>query len=220
MLREILQLLSKDNLQVQALTECYGMVDLCHEMVGASIESLRNRDDDRIDIDIYKMDKKLNSFERDVRRKVMTHLSLGHSADIASGLVLVSIVIDLERIGDYSKNIYDLAKSHPKRLTGGALAEKLAMIESQALDNFDKSVKAFKSGNIDSARQVMTGYKDDISRQCRELEEALVTGEVTMDCAEATALALYTRFLKRISAHSRNLVSSLVNPFDRIGYPE
>ena len=33
-------------------------------------------------------------------------------------------------------------------------------------------------------------------------------------------VALYLRFLKRISAHSRNLISSVVNPFDRIGYRE
>jgi hypothetical protein len=26
--------------------------------------------------------------------------------------------------------------------------------------------------------------------------------------------------LKRIAAHSRNLISSIVNPFERIGYPE
>ena len=77
MFREILRLLRKDNLQVQALSECYEMVDLCHRMVMASVESLRNRDDASVDIDIYAMDKKLNSFERDVRRKVMTHLSLG-----------------------------------------------------------------------------------------------------------------------------------------------
>ena len=33
-------------------------------------------------------------------------------------------------------------------------------------------------------------------------------------------LTLDYRYLKRIAAHSRNLVSSIVNPFERIGYPE
>ena len=36
----------------------------------------------------------------------------------------------------------------------------------------------------------------------------------------AGALCLYARYLKRIAAHSRNLISSIVNPFERIGYPE
>jgi len=218
--RDILQLLAKDNLQVQALSECYEMADLCHKMVTVSVESLRNCDDASIDIDIYQLDKRLNSFERDVRRKVMTHLSLGHTSDIASGLVLVSIVIDLERIGDYSKNIHDLAEHHPTRLRGGELEGSLKTIESETLDLFGRTISAFKSGNINQARRVMTDYKEDISGQSSEVLKALVRGDVVMETRDASALALYVRFLKRIAAHSRNLCSSLVNPFDRIGYQE
>ena len=77
MIRQILKLLRKDNLQVQALSECYEMLDLCHTMVRASVETLRNTDTGDVDVDIYKMDRRLNSFERDVRRKVMTHLLWG-----------------------------------------------------------------------------------------------------------------------------------------------
>ena len=85
------------------LSECYEMLDLCHTMVKASVKSLRHSETAEVAVDLYEMDKKLNAFERDVRRKVMTHLSLGHTADIGSGLTLVSIVIDMERIGDYTK---------------------------------------------------------------------------------------------------------------------
>jgi phosphate transport system protein len=220
MFRDILKLLSKDNLMEQALQECHEMADICHEMVVASVESLRRRDDASVDVDVLAMDKQLNSFERDVRRKVMTHLTLGHRADIASGLVLVSIVIDLERIGDYSKNIYDLAVAHPERFVCGPLEEQLARTEAHVLGIFGRTVKAFKSGDADEARRIMHEYKEDISRQCREMERSLVTGAVTLPSREAVTLALYLRFLKRISAHSRNLISSVVNPFDRIGYGE
>ena len=220
MIREILKLLSKDNLQVRALSECYEMMDLCHTMVVASIKSLRETDTDQIGIDVYESDRKINSFERDVRRKVMTHLSLGRTADISSGLALVSIVIDIERIGDYSKNIYDLAKSHPKRLHGGELEDRIAAIEKTALDIFTRSVTAFRKGDIDEARKLMDEYKTDISKQVARMEKSLVSGTVTLESSEAVTLALYSRFLKRIAAHSRNLISSLVNPFDRIGYRE
>jgi len=219
-LREILKLLRRDNLQAQALQECNEMLDVCQRMVLASIESLRRRDDATIDIDILSLDKKLNSFERDVRRKVMTHLSLGHTSDISSGLVLVSIVIDIERIGDYSKNIYGLARNHPERLHAGELEQTLIQIETHALDHLARTVKAFKSGDTDEARRLMHDYKGEISRLCAELEETLVAEEVPLRPGQAATLALYTRFLKRVSAHSRNLISSLVNPFDRLGYPE
>ncbi len=222
MLREILKLLSRDNLQVQALSECYEMIDMCDEMLRAAVVSLRQRDDASMDIDIFKMDKTLNSFERDVRRKVMTHLSLGNTADLASGMTLVSIVIDLERIGDYTKNIYDLAVNHPTRLNGGEFEEGLAEIEKTALENFDRTTRSFKSGDIEEARSLMTDYKEDISSKVRGIESKLVAGETetTMATSDAVSLALYLRFLKRISAHSRNLISSLVNPVDRIGYDE
>ena len=45
MIREFLKLLNKDNLQVQALSECYEMLDMCQKMVDSSVQSLRERDD-------------------------------------------------------------------------------------------------------------------------------------------------------------------------------
>ena len=37
---------------------------------------------------------------------------------------------------------------------------------------------------------------------------------------DAATVALFARYLKRIAAHSRNVMTSLVNPFHRIGYRE
>jgi phosphate uptake regulator len=126
----------------------------------------------------------------------------------------------MERIGDYSKNIYDLTHSHPKRLLGGPLEEEVASVEKEALAIFDRTVSAFKASDKDAARAIMVQYKSDISKRCGDLERRLVSGSVEMTTSDAVTLALYLRFLKRISAHSRNLISSLVNPFDRIGYRE
>lgn len=35
---------------------------------------------------------------------------------------------------------------------------------------------------------------------------------------DASALVLYVRWLKRINSHLRNITTSVVNPFDRIGF--
>ena len=220
MLRDLINLLKKDDLQSQALAECHEMLAMCEEMVSTCVEVLRRQDDASIDIDILTMDKKLNAFERDVRRKVMTHLSLGNNADLTAGLVLISIVIDIERIGDYSKNIHDLAVMHPARLEGGPLEEELGLLERETQDILSKASRSFREGDEELARQLMAEYKDDISGRSRDLERALVSEGVIADARQATSLALYMRFLKRISAHARNLASSVVNPFDRIGYPE
>jgi phosphate uptake regulator len=218
MLHDIIQLLKRDNLMVQALDECYEMVDICASMLDACVESLRKRNDATIDLDVLKLDKKLNAFERDVRRKVMTHLAMGSTRDLTSGLVLVSIVIDLERIGDYAKNIYDLVVAHPARLVAGSIEKELAEVEKLALDNFRRSVQVFKTSDAEAAKVLMAGYKTEISASCRSIEEALIRGDVDLPASEAVVVALYVRFLKRISSHARNLVSSVTNPFPRIGY--
>jgi phosphate uptake regulator len=220
MFREILNLLRRDNPMSQALDDCHEMLGLCQTMVRSAIDSLRTEDRAFEHVDVHRLDKQLNAFERDVRRKVVTHLSLGNRADIAAGLVLVSIVIDIERIGDYSKNIVDLARSHPGRLHGGQHEEELAAIERTALDLFEQTVVAFRSGDADAARVIMSTHKPDVSRRWRAIEELLVSGQTSLNVADAVTLALYGRFLKRISAHSRNLATSLVNPVDRIGYSE
>ena len=37
---------------------------------------------------------------------------------------------------------------------------------------------------------------------------------------QAAAIALYVRYLKRVGAHLLNILSSVVNPFERIGFRE
>ena len=167
------------------------------------------------------MDKKINEFERDVRRKVMTHLAIGGKEDLGSGLILVSVVIDIERMGDYTKNIYDLALQHPTKLKGGSFEEKLNNIENSTKDFLNDAIDAFKNQDIESARKLMLNYKTDISALSSEIVDSIISGKNTdFTSKEAGSLCLYSRYLKRIAAHSRNLVSSIVNPFERIGYPE
>ena len=221
MFKQIFGIFKSDSLYNQALTECHEMLDIDLTMYKASIKSLRESDTAEIDINIYAMDKKINEFERDVRRKIMTHLAIGGKEDIGSGLVLVSVVIDIERIGDYTKNIYDLAVNHPKMLDGGTLEKRLSKVEAVSLTLFESSINAFKNQDIEKARDLMALYKESISEQCESITKDIISGKLSdIDVGKGTAVAMYARYLKRISAHSRNLISSIVNPFERIGYPE
>ena len=221
MFKEIVQLFKSDSLYDQALNECYEMLDLCKEMFNESIKSLRKNNTDKYPLNIYAKDKKINEFERDVRRKVMTHLGVSNQQDISAGLALVSIVIDIERIGDYTKNIYDLAIQYPKKLSCGSFEQEVSKMEDLAKKYLNDSIEAFKNQDINLARRLMEDYKKDISSAESLIIKQVISGNVTdLSASQASSLCLYLRYLKRISAHSRNLVSSIVNPFDRIGYPE
>lgn len=221
MWKNIRTLFRKNDLYTQALHESYTMLDLDLDMYEASIVSLRKEDTAEIPLDIYKTDKEINAYERDVRRKVMTHLTISGPSDLASGLILVSVVIDIERIGDYAKNIYDLAKAHPARLHGGSLEPEIADIEERVTTIFKGMVMAFKNNDVEKSRLIMTDYKEGLSAACESIVNRIVSGRTTdLNAADAATVVLYIRHLKRIAGHSRNILTSVVNPFHRIGYRE
>ena len=148
-------------------------------------------------------------------------MAIGGKEDIGSGLVLVSVVIDIERIGDYTKNIYDLAVNHPKKLNGGSVEDRLVEIEKISFNVFEQSIDVFKNQNIEKASDLMGDYKKNISKQSDAITNDIIAGKIgDLEIGTASAVGLYARYLKRIAAHSRNLISSIVNPFERIGYPE
>ena len=158
MFKQIFKLFKAGSLYEQALTECHEMLENDRVMFNESTKSLRKSDTADIPIDIYAMDKKINQFERDVRRKVTTHLAVSGNEDLGSGLILVSVVIDIERIGDYTKNIYDLAVQHPKKLSAGSFEEILTNMENSTTSFLNKTIDTFKSQDIQGARKLMINY--------------------------------------------------------------
>ena len=218
MFKQFFELFRKDNLLQQAYDRSLEMLEADREMFLAAASSLREHDDARIELDIYAKDQLINAYEREVRRKVLTHLALSSSSSIAAGLALVSIVVDIERIGDLTKNIVDLALNHPGKLTCGTLEEDIRKIETTVKTMFTLLIEALPNGDEGKAKEVMSEHWW-IARRSDEILNVLIKrNEPDLVCNEAVATALYVRFLKRISAHLMNIASSVVNPFDRIGF--
>jgi hypothetical protein len=60
-----------------------------------------------------------------------------------------------------------------------------------------------------------------VGKVCDQIVDNMVKGKTDgIAAGEATALALYVRYLKRISAHMNNMSTSVVNPFHRLGFKE
>ncbi|NOR52883.1 MAG: hypothetical protein GQ536_02185, partial [Candidatus Aminicenantes bacterium] len=130
MLKKWFAIFKKDTLMDRAYRRSFLMFDIIREMFVTARESLRNMEDSEIGIDIYNKDAEINRFEREVRRNVFNHLAVVGPARLPSGLVLVSIIIDIERIGDYTKNIVELAMNHPGKLHGAKYEEDLQRVEA------------------------------------------------------------------------------------------
>jgi phosphate uptake regulator len=213
-------LFKAEDLLDSALSTTIKMLEFDQQMFEASRKTLRESDTAELPFDIKKTDRKINKYEREVRRLVLAHLSVSGVADLVPGLVLVSIVIDVERIGDYTKNMYDLAREHEKRLPGGSFEADIARMERHVIEVFPKTIDVLRNQDQDLGREIMR-YEDDIGKRSEQIVADLIAEkDSTITGGSAIALALYARFLKRINAHLTNIASAIVNPFPRIGFRE
>jgi phosphate uptake regulator len=218
MWHDLIKLWKSNNLLDEAWNRSFEMLEICQEMFYEGVRVLRDTDGGDINKEIRKKDKTVNKYERKVRREILTHLAVQGTMDIPASLVLVTIVIDIERIGDYNKNIMDLVKYYPDPLQGGRYEGDLKRIENAIKDSFGRVINCVKESDVESALQLISDY-GWINEVCDECIASLVMGEdKSLSNGRSAALAMYFRYLKRINAHFRNITSSVVNPFDRIGY--
>ena len=87
---------------------------------------LGGSDPEVIRSDLFETDKRINRQEQEIRRALVVHGAVHGSFSLPELLVMMSLVKDAERIGDYAKNIFDLAV-HNK--TGYAEDELRLLIE-------------------------------------------------------------------------------------------
>lgn len=202
----------------EAYQRSFEMLDLTYEMFVKARKSLRESEDADPSIKINEMDIKVNKYERKVRRTVFRHLAISGAEDLYSGLVLVSIIIDIERIGDYTKNIVELAANFPMKLIAPKHEEDLRKVETAVEDIFKRARRCFETGDAVDGEKLIRDYIW-INRLCDEIVLNYVkTPNEKISTSEAVTLALYFRYLKRINSHLQNIATSIVNPFDRIGF--
>lgn len=203
-----------DYLLNQALNETEQMLSEVEKMFSFALGVLMEGKPDRMDI--YKMDRSVNQYEIDIRKKVLEHLTINPKQDITASLVLTSIVIDIERIGDFSKNLIELAHMYPEKLEKSKYVEDIKEIETEVLENFRMTKRIFSEADAEKGRQLM-GRHAQLAKRCDRMLEELINDD-KISPKEAVAFTLLTRYLKRVSAHLKNVASSVVNPFHRIGF--
>ena len=221
MFNKFKELFSSESLMDSAYTTTVKMLEFDHQMYEASQHVLRHTDGCELPFDIKKMDRKINKFEREVRRNVLTHLTVAGTTNLVPGLALVSIVISVERIGDYTKNIAELARDHEKPLSGGDQEENLRKVEEAVAEHIPMTLEVLRTHNRDLGRKVMKA-EDGISKMVDAIASGLIKsgGGKGLSTSDAVCTALYARYLKRINAHLTTISSAVVNPFARIGFRE
>jgi len=218
MWKEIITLFRSSGPLQEAYDEALLMLRTSHGMFDDAVAALHS--DRALESDIYARDQQLNKYERDVRRKIVTHMSVATKPDINLGLVLTAIVIDVERIGDYTKNIVELAAAIEGPFDGLELHDRVVGIERVLVQMFDDIVPALEESDEALARTILEAH-GGVSESVDAAVRALTAGEVLSGrSGHAVTVALYMRFLKRVSAHLKNVATSVVNPYHRFGFRE
>jgi phosphate transport system protein len=165
--------------------------------------------------EVRSTDKEINQLQADVRRTLMIHASV-NPGDLPLVLQYASIVKDAERVGDYAKNLYDLVRygadfadmPDEDELLGYRNAVATLILEAATVFEAMDTERAQQL--IDKADGFLSNYDAHVKALCEISPDA--------DAPVAVSRALYYRFLKRTTAHVMNVLTSLVQPLDRLDY--
>ena len=164
--------------------------------------------------DVKKTDKEINIAQQQVRQALVMHASVSPTLDIADTLAYMSVVKDVERVGDYSKNLYDLAK-YGADFSTAPDRDQLAEYRDKVGQLIDDSIVVFGNRDSEAAQQLIDkadGFLDEYDSNVKAAFKS------EGPASDAVARALYFRFLKRITAHVMNLMTALVAPVHRLDY--
>jgi phosphate transport system protein len=213
MFKWITEILHSPGLIEQAENIVSDMLEISFNMFQYSMRIVIEKEKEKEDI--YAIDKKLNALEIAVRKKILEHLSINPSQDITPSLILVTIVVDIERIGDYSKNLVEVSHKYPKPLKGKYI-EKIKELEGKLKVYFKDTIKVCDEQDQTLGAEIL-GKLTKLTSECQGLLETLIEDK-DLTSREGIIYALLVRHLKRVSAHVKNVCSSIVNPFYSLGY--
>lgn len=165
---------------------------------------------------IYRQDIKVNKLERTIRKQAIAHLSIrGNSGDLPYCLFLLSLVKDVERLGDYAKNLTEVMDFRPGPLPDDAIVREIGEIR-QAVDEMfavvsDVVARSDRERALDLIQRGRT-----LLKRCEELISRIAAS--AYDARTTAATVLGTRYYKRLGGHLLNVLSGVVMPLHKLDY--
>ena len=218
MLRELMSILRSTD-PIAEIAEDFGdMIGLARDLTFRAGRILFDEapDPDTERREVSKQDIAINKLERSIRRRIVTHLTLAtNTRDAAYCLLLMSVVKDMERIGDYAKNLaevrHDGGAPVPADELGNELRDLRAVVEGMLAD----AREVFTSSQSQKAAEIITVGRS-VNRRCDTLiSQVTRSGH---DAATTTSLVLGARYSKRSVSHLLNLLSGIVMPLHKLDY--
>ncbi len=219
MFRSLVSWFRTENLLIQANEQVLNMLKIVDSLFDDSVNLFWTGQGVTID-ELKERDKEINSLVRDVRKKVLTHLAFSGSGNLEMSLVMVNIVVFIERIGDYTKDIGYLATDYPAVIQAGDLDEKVHSFEKELSARLKLLIEIFSdSGEVGQLASRLTSTHKEMNTRYNEMCVVLMeAGKNKLSAPDSAKMALYLRVLRRVEGHIYNIASTEVNPFHRISF--
>ena len=208
MLRDLLSLFTPGAPEHTIGEDLDRMIVLSAENVRRAGDHAFESRDASTDLDqIRSADKEINQLQRAIRKQTFIEMSSGAGRiSLAFGVSIMNVVKDVERIGDYAK---DLA----------AMAGRAGALSGSGLANLAPAVESFTgelSAEMKSADQVRAVQ---LIEQGKTIRGDLRTFQKNLLASEGSALeALASQYYLRITGHTLNVLSTLVTPLHHMDY--
>lgn len=214
--KELLRVLSGED-PARALTDDFlEMRRLAAELVVAASKYYWNPPCPRAERKrIYDQDIQINKIERSIRKQMVALLAGSVPLDQAHFLVLMSIAKDVERIGDYAKNLLEAAELAEEPLPDDENVRQLADIWKIVGRMLEDVAPAVQHSDTELAEQLVARGRATIQR-CDKLIAQIAESEYSAGLA--VKLVLGTRYYKRICGHTLNVSSSVIMPLHKLDY--
>jgi phosphate uptake regulator len=164
---------------------------------------------------IYEIDKSVNILQKHIRQRIVEHLALQPSVDTTACLLLMSVVKDAERLGDYAKNLHEVVELLEKPIDRALFSQYFNGVDKEILELFKNTKQAFIETNLDMANSAWD-YHQKIGKGCDEIVKKVANSTLTVN--EAVCFALIARYFKRINSHLTNIATSVVLPLSDLDY--
>lgn len=169
-------------------------------------------DPETIREDLYQTDQRINRTEQAVRREIMVHGVAHGMSSLGALLILMSTSKDAERIGDYSKNLFELACARPDLSNDEAQARMVA--EKDQVSKLLVRARGIFEKQDEAAAADFLREANEFQKSC----DAHVTQLLEVKGENKAALVLVSRYFKRVASHAANIVTTIVMPVDKIDY--
>jgi len=164
---------------------------------------------------IYAIDKQVNNLQKEIRKRIVEHLTLQPTVDVNACLILMSVVKDAERLGDYSKNLYEVSELLAEPVDRALFSEYFDELDKKILALFQQTKKAFIESDENLARSAWQ-HEKKIATDCDQIVERLAQSNLSVN--QAVCFTLVARHFKRIMAHLVNIATSVVLPLSDLDY--